>query len=81
MKTIILIIAIALLSGCYSNKDAIAALTTSGYTDIELHGYAAFSCAKDDTFAIKFTAKSPSGEAATGAVCSGWLKGKTIRLD
>lgn len=80
MKILLTVIAL-ILSGCYSNGDALKALTESGYTEIKLHGYAMWACGTDDTFATEFEAKSPSGAVVTGAVCSGWFKGKTIRLD
>lgn len=80
MKIALIIIAM-MLAGCYSNGDATKALQESGYTEIELYGHAMWSCGKDDTFSTEFKAKSPSGTVVTGAVCSGWFKGKTIRLD
>lgn len=56
-------------------------LEANGYTEIELTGYAMFSCSDGDTFKTGFRAKSPAGQQVKGAVCSGWLKGATIRLN
>ncbi|MZY06142.1 hypothetical protein GUK58_08770 [Acinetobacter pittii] len=79
MKELLLIT--LLLSGCSSSNDAIKALKANGFTDIQTHGHAFFNCSKDDTFATKFTAKNKDGQKISGAVCSGWLKGSTIRFD
>ena len=40
-----------------------------------------FGCSEDDTFSTKFSATNAKGERVGGAVCSGWLKGSTIRFD
>lgn len=80
MKFVFLIMALV-LTGCSSSNDAIKALKSQGFTDIQTHGRAFFSCSEDDTFATKFTAKNDKGETVTGAVCSGWLKGSTIRFN
>jgi hypothetical protein len=70
------------IAGCTDVDGARDALRKAGYTQIEVGGYAAFSCSDDDTFATKFKAIGPSGLSVTGAVCGGGLfKGKTIRID
>lgn len=81
MRKTILIIAVLLISGCSSSNDAQKALKAAGYTDIQTHGKAFFACSKDDTFATKFSATNSKGERVSGAVCSGWLKGSTIRFN
>ena len=84
MKTTIAILgAVALmLAGCTSQDDARRALEGAGYTDIQLGGYAWLMCdSKSDTFATEFTAKGPTGRAISGAVCSGFFKGSTIRTN
>jgi hypothetical protein len=75
------LIAVLMLAGCSSHDDAVKALTEAGYTNIETHGHAWFACGKDDSFATSFTAIGPTGQKVSGSVCSGWLKGKTIRTD
>jgi hypothetical protein len=80
MKFLILIF-VGLFAGCSSSSDATKALKAQGFTDIKTHGRAFFACSEDDSFATKFTAKNSKGETVTGAVCSGWLKGSTIRFD
>lgn len=69
------------LTGCTSESDTRRALTAAGYTNIEIHGFAWLSCSEDDQFKTRFTATGPSGRPASGAVCSSWFKGSTIRLD
>ncbi|MDH2017870.1 hypothetical protein N5J44_00125 [Acinetobacter ursingii] len=82
MEKILIIFAITLsICGCSSSNDATKALKANGFTDIQTHGRAFFACSEDDTFATKFTAKNTEGKSVTGAVCSGWLKGATIRYD
>lgn len=78
--TLILLFAAA-FTACSSPNDATKALKAQGFTDIETHGRAFFACSEDDTFATKFTATNPKGERVAGTVCSGWLKGATIRYD
>jgi hypothetical protein len=80
MKQTFLIVLVAVtLAGCSSENDARKALTGAGYSNIQTDGYSVFGCSEDDTFHTKFTAKGPSGQPVEGVVCSGWLKGGTIR--
>ena len=62
-------------------NEAVRALHTAGYSDTIITGWAWFECDKNDTFQFKFQAVGPTGQPATGAVCSGFFKGNTIRLD
>lgn len=68
------------LTGCTDAPKATRTLEQAGYTDIETRGYSFFGCGEDDTFRTKFTAKNPAGQKVDGVVCSGWLKGGTIRF-
>lgn len=80
----ILALGLLVLAGCTDEQGATKALREAGLKPVSVGGYALFSCAsgKDgDTFATKFTATNVNGQTVTGAVCSGWLKGKTIRFD
>jgi hypothetical protein len=78
-----LILGAALLAatGCTDATTATRALENQGLTPVEVGGYAWLSCGKDDAFRTKFTATNVKGQTVTGAVCSGWFKGATIRFD
>lgn len=67
--------------GCTDGNKATRVLTDQGFKDITLTGYRPFMCSEDDTFKTGFAATSPSGKHVTGAVCSGWFKGATVRMD
>ncbi|HCZ48001.1 MAG TPA: hypothetical protein DCZ11_03230 [Gammaproteobacteria bacterium] len=71
----------ALAAGCTKPEDARQALEGAGFTQIELGGYGWFACDEKDTFSTKFTATGPTGKRVSGVVCSGLLKGNTIRMD
>lgn len=83
MKTKVLIVAfICLLSvGCTNSDKAITTLKRQGYSEIEVNGYAWFACGQDDYFSTSFRAVAPNGDRVEGAVCSGFFKGNTVRLD
>ena len=66
---------------CTSESDARKALRASGFTEIEITGHKFFVCDEKDTFSTGFCAKNPRGVRVCGVVCSGWLKGGTIRFD
>jgi len=69
------------LAGCSDAKTAIRALEGAGYTEVETTGWSFFGCGENDTFKTSFKAKGPTGKPVAGVVCSGWLKGATIRTD
>lgn len=73
--------AVSTMSACTSRSDAEKALKAQGLEPVNVGGYAMFQCSDDDTFKTKFVAKNAKGETVKGAVCSGWLKGATIRFD
>ena len=81
MKRIIIALAAVLLSAYTDSDVARKSLAGAGYTDIEITGYAFFGCSEDDEFHTGFKAKGLNGAPVEGVVCSGWLKGATIRLD
>jgi hypothetical protein len=58
-------------------------LRQQGYKNIKLGNFPIFRCgASDDMFLSNtFTAISPYGEVVSGAVCTAFLKGRTIRID
>lgn len=81
MKRALALAALLTLTACSDADTARRILESNGYTVIEVGGYAMWHCSEDDTFATSFVALSPSGQRVTGAVCSGWFKGGTIRFD
>lgn len=82
MKIATILLVALVLAGCTNETDARRALDGAGYSNIALQGYAWFACdGKSDTFATKFSANGPTGKPVSGAVCSGFLKGSTIRTD
>lgn len=71
-----------LLSGCtVPQDDLLRVLHAAGYSKVQVTGYRPFACSEDDQFHTGFTAVGPTGASVTGTVCSGFLKGNTIRLD
>lgn len=80
-KILILILTIGLLSGCTDASTAQRVLHQQGYTNVVITGYRPFVGSDGDTYVTGFEATSPNGNRVTGAVCSGFLKGATIRFD
>ena len=73
---------ICLLSvGCTDYDGTAKTLERQGYSEISVVGWAPFSCSENDAFRTSFRAKAPNGETVTGAVCAGFFKGNTLRLD
>ncbi len=56
-------------------------LLEAGYSQVDVSGWNFLACSEDDVFRIGFTALGPTGKSVSGTVCSGFLKGATIRLD
>lgn len=81
MKKYIAVALVILLSGCTHPDSSMRTLEAAGYTQVQMHGYAIFGCAEEDTFHDSFTAIGSNGKPVSGVVCSGWFKGSTIRLD
>ena len=81
MKKVIMVCAVLSLCACTRPDATKDLLTSQGYKDVTITGYSFFACSKDDTFATGFDAVSPTGQRVSGAVCSGLMKGSTIRFD
>lgn len=82
MKKVIvigLVIAVINLTACTQPDKSIEILQNQGYTNIQIEGYDAFGCSEDDVYRTKFSATKGNG-TVYGVVCSGLLKGSTIRL-
>jgi len=78
---IFFLLAFLMAAGCTDQPKATKVLQDNGYTDVQITGYSPFACSDSDTFSTGFRAKSPSGVVVSGTVCSGFLKGATIRFD
>lgn len=78
---LLLIFAIFVPKACQQPDAAIKVLQDNGYTDIRITGYRWFTCDEKDTFSTGFIAITPTGKQVSGAVCSGFFKGNTIRFD
>lgn len=81
MKRILACLALITVSACTDPEGARRTLVNNGYTNVQTTGRAWFSCGDKDSYATAFTATAPGGQKVSGAVCSGWLKGNTIRFD
>lgn len=69
-----------LLSACSRNTKRVEEiLKADGYTDINVGGYAIFSCGIDWVSTNSFKATKNSMQVS-GAVCSSFSKGSTIRI-
>ena len=81
-KTLIIaaIVGMTALSGCSDASTARRVLEENGYSNIKITGHAWFTCADSDDFSTGFEATAPGGRHVTGAVCSGFFKGATIRF-
>ena len=81
MKKVILLALLTLALSCCTRPDkAISVLTAQGYTNITITGYHPFACSDSDTFSTGFEAYKDD-VLIKGTVCSGLLKGNTIRID
>lgn len=78
--TFLLLVALA-LAGCTDSDGARRTLAAQGYSNITITGYRFGAGGEGDTYVTGFEATSPAGVRVSGAVCRGWLKGSTIRLD
>lgn len=82
IKTLIAALAVAAaLTACSSRSEAERAVTALGFTDVKTTGYRLFGCSEDDNFHTGFEATDKNGKRVTGVVCSGFLKGATVRID
>ena len=55
-------------------------LEMQGYTDIIDTGYSPFCCSDNDDFSTGFECKDKQGNTVKGCICSGLMKGITIRF-
>lgn len=80
MHKYLLLVLSVLALGCTDESSTREALEAQGMTDVQIVGYAPFSCSKDDGTSTGFTATNPQGRRVEGVVCCGWLfKNCTVR--
>jgi hypothetical protein len=80
MKYILILALCFLFIACTDERGAKRVLLDNGYTNVQITGFDFFTCSDKETFATGFTATSPNGRRVQGAVCSGVMKGYTIRF-
>lgn len=82
MKYVLIAASAILLAACTDPQNATRVLADQGYTNIQITGYSAWACGKDDDYHTGFTATSPAGHPVKGTVCAGaWFKNSTIRFE
>ena len=86
MKRTIFSIALVLLlvAGCTRPDQTVLILKSQGYENIKTLQWGLFTpfqCSEDDFFKTPFSAVAPNGNTVSGVVCSGLLKGSTVRFD
>lgn len=81
MKKVLAIGLLLTLGACSDAPTAVRAVENSGMTEARTTGYRFFGCDEKDTFHTGFVARNTKGQEVTGVVCSGWLKGATVRFD
>jgi hypothetical protein len=71
--------------GCTDAEQARRATEAQGLKNVKITGYRWFGCDdgknSSDTFHTGFEATGPNGTKVSGVVCSGLLKGATVRYD
>ena len=75
---------VILCTSCTSSSDfekGKKQLENQGYTNVKDTGYNWFCCSDKDTFSTGFTALDKKGNKVKGCICSGVLKGVTIRFE
>lgn len=76
-----IILAASIVSACSDSDGAKRALEDAGMEQVRTEGWSLFGCDEKDTFHTRFSAVNHNGRKVSGIVCSGWLKGSTIRFD
>lgn len=85
MKRIFLLILLSVaLTSCSQPQHATEILRSQGFRDVQIRPWGVltlFQCSQDDLFKTPFTANSQANAQVSGVVCSGFLKGSTIRFN
>ncbi len=78
-RTLALLLLLA--TACTDEPRAQRVLEESGYTDVQITGYAWTACSDHDDYKTGFRAKGPTGKQVAGAVCCGVMKNCTVRIE
>ncbi len=84
LAKLILVAVFFSIGSCTSDNDFSKGkkqLENQGYNYIVNTGYNAFCCDEKDNFSTGFKAKDKNGNEVKGCICSGVLKGITIRFE
>jgi hypothetical protein len=76
----VLVLGVLLLAACTDPDGATRALRDQGFKNIEITGYQFVGCDDKDTFHTGFKATTVNGVPTIGVVCSGLMKGSTVRF-
>lgn len=77
----VLLAVIAGYTGNVSPAKAKGALHAQGIKNVTLTGYSFFGCDSREYYSTGFTGTGADGKPVSGVVCSGFLKGVTVRYD
>lgn len=80
-KLVATIFSLITLAGCTDPRAATKALDDMTFKEIEITGWRLWGCGDNYTFTTGFRAKNQNGKVVTGMVCSGWLKGSSVKFD
>lgn len=81
MFKILLICLVISLSACTSQEDVDKYSELENWKDATKTGYRFFGCGTGDLWHTGFKAITQNDKAVAGVICSGLLKGATMRLD
>lgn len=84
VTSIIWVVAISFSISCTNSNDfekGKKQLENQGYTNVKPTGYAWFCCDEKDQYSNGFTAIDKNGNKVNGCICSGFIKGITIRFE
>lgn len=80
MRRALALAATLALAACDDPEGARRAAAVHGLTDVQTTGYAWFGCDEKDSLHTGFVARGADGSCVEGVVCSGWMKGATLRI-
>ena len=70
-----------LFTGNVDSVKGVNALNAQGISNVTLTGYKFFGCASGEYYSTGFKGIGVNGKPVSGVICSGFLKGVTVRYD